>query len=88
MVYAQDHRGHGANASPDDLGNLGAGGWTGLEWFEKKSPGVVLPVQAERTAPDMIAPDSAARTASQRGTAPARGDVLACDIGSMRRRSP
>jgi len=30
VVYAEDHRGHGASASPDDLGNLGAGGWTGL----------------------------------------------------------
>jgi alpha-beta hydrolase superfamily lysophospholipase len=30
VVYAQDHRGHGASASADDLGNLGAGGWTGL----------------------------------------------------------
>jgi alpha-beta hydrolase superfamily lysophospholipase len=30
VVYAQDHRGHGATADADDLGNLGAGGWTGL----------------------------------------------------------
>ncbi len=30
VVYAQDHRGHGASASADDLGNLGDGGWTGL----------------------------------------------------------
>jgi len=30
VVYAQDHRGHGASADADDLGNLGAGGWTGL----------------------------------------------------------
>jgi alpha-beta hydrolase superfamily lysophospholipase len=28
VVYAQDHRGHGASA--DDLGDLGAGGWSGL----------------------------------------------------------
>jgi alpha-beta hydrolase superfamily lysophospholipase len=30
VVYAQDHRGHGATADPDALGDLGAGGWTGL----------------------------------------------------------
>lgn len=30
VVFAQDHRGHGATASADDLGNLGAGGWTAL----------------------------------------------------------
>jgi alpha-beta hydrolase superfamily lysophospholipase len=30
VVYAQDHRGHGASADADDLGNLGAGGWTCL----------------------------------------------------------
>jgi len=30
VVYAQDHRGHGASAGGDDLGNLGEGGWTGL----------------------------------------------------------
>ena len=30
VVYAQDHRGHGASASTDDLGDLGEGGWTGL----------------------------------------------------------
>jgi alpha-beta hydrolase superfamily lysophospholipase len=30
VVYAQDHRGHGATASPDALGDLGADGWTGL----------------------------------------------------------
>ncbi|HSZ46895.1 MAG TPA: alpha/beta fold hydrolase, partial [Streptosporangiaceae bacterium] len=30
VVYAQDHRGHGASADADDLGNLGAAGWTGL----------------------------------------------------------
>ncbi len=30
VVYAQDHRGHGASARSDDLGNLGSGGWTAL----------------------------------------------------------
>ena len=30
VVYAQDHRGHGASANPDALGDLGMGGWTGL----------------------------------------------------------
>ena len=30
VVYAQDHRGHGATASPGALGDLGAGGWPGL----------------------------------------------------------
>ena len=30
MVYAQDHRGHGASADPDTYGNLGQGGWTAL----------------------------------------------------------
>jgi alpha-beta hydrolase superfamily lysophospholipase len=30
VVYAQDHRGHGASARAADLGNLGEGGWTGL----------------------------------------------------------
>jgi len=29
-VYAQDHRGHGASADPDALGDLGKGGWAGL----------------------------------------------------------
>ena len=30
VVYAQDHRGHGASADPDLYGNLGKGGWTAL----------------------------------------------------------
>jgi len=30
VVYAQDHRGHGASADPDMYGNLGKGGWTAL----------------------------------------------------------
>jgi alpha-beta hydrolase superfamily lysophospholipase len=30
IVYAQDHRGHGATARPGALGELGAGGWTAL----------------------------------------------------------
>jgi alpha-beta hydrolase superfamily lysophospholipase len=30
VVYAQDHRGHGASANPDALGDLGEGGCTGL----------------------------------------------------------
>ena len=30
VVYAQDHRGHGASADPDLYGNLGNGGWTAL----------------------------------------------------------
>jgi len=30
VVYAQDHRGHGASADPAALGDLGDGGWTGL----------------------------------------------------------
>src|SRR5580704_15019281 len=30
VVYAQDHRGHGASANPDQYGNLGKGGWTAL----------------------------------------------------------
>jgi alpha-beta hydrolase superfamily lysophospholipase len=30
MVYAQDHRGHGASADPSALGDLGQGGWPGL----------------------------------------------------------
>jgi alpha-beta hydrolase superfamily lysophospholipase len=30
VVYAQDHRGHGASADPDALGDLGKGGWPGL----------------------------------------------------------
>jgi alpha-beta hydrolase superfamily lysophospholipase len=29
-VYAQDHRGHGASADPDALGDLGPGSWTAL----------------------------------------------------------
>ena len=29
-VYAQDHRGHGASADPEALGDLGKGGWPGL----------------------------------------------------------
>jgi alpha-beta hydrolase superfamily lysophospholipase len=30
VVYAQDHRGHGASADPRALGDLGQGGWPGL----------------------------------------------------------
>ncbi len=30
VVYAQDHRGHGASGDPDAYGNLGEGSWTGL----------------------------------------------------------
>jgi alpha-beta hydrolase superfamily lysophospholipase len=30
VVYAQDHRGHGASADPDAHGQLGQGGWTAL----------------------------------------------------------
>jgi alpha-beta hydrolase superfamily lysophospholipase len=30
VVYAQDHRGHGASADPAALGDLGDGSWTGL----------------------------------------------------------
>jgi len=30
VVYAQDHRGHGATANPRALGNLGAGSWPAL----------------------------------------------------------
>ncbi len=30
VVYAQDHRGHGATANPAALGDLGDGGWTAL----------------------------------------------------------
>ena len=30
VVYAQDHRGHGASADPLALGDLGEGGWPGL----------------------------------------------------------
>ena len=30
VVYAQDQRGHGATASPGQLGDLGQAGWTGL----------------------------------------------------------
>jgi alpha-beta hydrolase superfamily lysophospholipase len=30
VVYAQDHRGHGASAVAGDLGDLGDGGWPGL----------------------------------------------------------
>jgi len=30
VVYGQDHRGHGANADPGGLGDLGKGGWPGL----------------------------------------------------------
>jgi alpha-beta hydrolase superfamily lysophospholipase len=30
VVYAQDHRGHGASADPDAYGNLGEGGWNAL----------------------------------------------------------
>ncbi len=30
VVYAQDHRGHGASGDPDAYGNLGPGSWTAL----------------------------------------------------------
>jgi alpha-beta hydrolase superfamily lysophospholipase len=30
VVYAQDHRGHGPSADPDERGNLSTGGWQGL----------------------------------------------------------
>jgi alpha-beta hydrolase superfamily lysophospholipase len=30
VVYAQDHRGHGASAGPDAYGNMGQGSWAGL----------------------------------------------------------
>jgi len=30
VVYAQDHRGHGASADPDGYGDLGEGGWNAL----------------------------------------------------------
>ncbi len=30
VVYAQDHRGHGASGDPEAYGNLGKGGWTAL----------------------------------------------------------
>ena len=30
VVYAQDHRGHGASADPGMQGNLGQGGWAAL----------------------------------------------------------
>jgi alpha-beta hydrolase superfamily lysophospholipase len=30
VVYAQDHRGHGASGDPAAYGDLGEGGWTGL----------------------------------------------------------
>jgi alpha-beta hydrolase superfamily lysophospholipase len=30
VVYAQDHRGHGASADPDAYGDLGEGGWAAL----------------------------------------------------------
>jgi alpha-beta hydrolase superfamily lysophospholipase len=30
VVYAQDHRGHGASADPDAYGDLGEGGWNAL----------------------------------------------------------
>jgi alpha-beta hydrolase superfamily lysophospholipase len=30
VVYAQDHRGHGASADPEALGDLGKGSWPGL----------------------------------------------------------
>jgi alpha-beta hydrolase superfamily lysophospholipase len=30
VVYAQDHRGHGASADPERLGDLGKGSWPGL----------------------------------------------------------
>src|SRR5579863_8921651 len=56
-----------------------AGAGAGLERLENRSLGVVLPVQ-----PDSTAPAQAASTASQRGTAPARDGVLACDLCNMR----
>src|ERR1700678_3916577 len=30
VVYAQDHRGHGASGDPDAYGNLGPDGWKAL----------------------------------------------------------
>ena len=30
VVYAQDHRGHGASADPETYGDLGEGGWNAL----------------------------------------------------------
>ena len=30
VVYAQDHRGHGASADPEEIGHLGADSWAGL----------------------------------------------------------
>jgi alpha-beta hydrolase superfamily lysophospholipase len=30
VVYAQDHRGHGASADPEEPGHLGTGSWAGL----------------------------------------------------------
>jgi hypothetical protein len=56
-----------------------AGGWAGDERLWNISLGELLPEQPDRTAPARLA-----TTASQRGTAPARDDVLACKFGSMR----
>ena len=56
-----------------------AGAWAGVERLWNISLGELLPEQPDSTAPARLA-----ATASQRGTAPARGDVLACEFGSMR----
>ncbi len=50
VVYAQDHRGHGATGDPADYGNLGEGGWTALlddigllsEKIRADNPGIPL----------------------------------------------
>ena len=50
VVYAQDHRGHGASAHAGDLGDLGNGGWAGLvddigllsERIRAEHPGIPL----------------------------------------------
>ncbi len=50
VVYAQDHRGHGASAHAGDLGDLGNGGWPGLvddigllsERIRAEHPGIPL----------------------------------------------
>ena len=50
VVYAQDHRGHGASAHAGDLGDLGNGGWRGLvddigllsERIRAEHPGIPL----------------------------------------------
>jgi hypothetical protein len=68
---------------------IAVSGWTGGAdgpvRLEKTSLGELPPAQADSRPP---APNMAARTANQRGTAPARDDGLACEIGNMKRRSP